>query len=375
MSEEAAQTTDEAFDATDEEVSAAVDALVESVKAEGVAPVAEKAPRKKTTRRKSDEAVDTLVKTVNTLAETVTTLSGTIEALGAAKAAEPAAQLVLEEPEVAEVAEPEEQPEPEPEELVSEDSPSLIRFVTEWACAIVPIVAAGVIGWAAMRSKVDFVVIASVLCCLATLYAVAFVKCRERFSFTFIAGEMLVGVGAGCIVGAVAFFSQHPHRASLIVPVAVVLTVAGAVLRRPRLVSKEHLIWLAGGGVWVCMGLYLALHALAPQPETKETLPTDSHGVVATHDAGAESHDAPAAGDSHATSEAKTADAHAATESHEATPTTVAPSGEHDAHATESHESASAAPGSKNVGVGLSKADAAHISEAVAAAAAAAGHA
>lgn len=299
-------------------------------KAEEPESAADKAPEKSTEKpsvekpkaKKSSkppttaQAIDALVTTVTSMTETVQTLSKTVDSLSDKVVTPPTVEAV-------------------PEQAEEKDD-SLAAVAISCLGTLASYVGIGLIAAAAMRSAFDGVTMLMAVTGVVLFLANGlFVDRGNNVSginaYLATAGMLTLGAtGVGLLVGGIQRFGDEPHRSAVFVPLgAALFLVASAWKVRDRL-RTEHLVWMAGVGVWVCLflglGLGVAANNIDPKPKSQPKPPAaESHAEATTTVAPAAEHGAT---DTHgATDDHSAADSHG--ESHEVT-TTVAPAA--DAH-------------------------------------------
>jgi hypothetical protein len=329
-------------DATDAEVTEAVEALVRSVEAEGQedsASVPAKRPATKSTRKptskpksaRSTEPVDSLVETVHTLAESVATLASTVEVLsdkangkesrrvkrrrdrrkGESEDITAAVRQSIAPLESASVQSVEVTPaESAADETVGNP---LLNAGLGYVGIIGTFLGAGLVATAMMRAPFGLSAIAMLIAGCAIFVATAYLKRREAPTIGLalpidLATALVTVLGLGMLVGGIQNFGESPERAAKLIPVGVVL-VAAAYLKRSKVkLSREHFIWVASAGVWVCLILAIGLGTVASSGES-----SDEGGAESPTEEGV------GVGTEHGTTATSTVDTHATGEHEETT--------------------------------------------------------
>lgn len=316
--------------ASDEEVAEAVDALVKSVEAEGQAHAVEPgsepveavktAPKKRAAKKATagvpQETVDSLLETVNTLAASVSSLTGTVDSLSAKVSAPPPQTGVTVEQLLAQVeATDEDAVEPVP----SDAGNPIVVAASHLASMLALFVGTGLVAAGCMRHHVAGSAIVEIVVGIALFVASSLYTERKTLggivgAVTFAGASLLTVLGLGFVVGGLQDFGAESKRAAALVPAGVALFSVGAILRSRIRLPREHIMWLAGAGVWVCLFLALGLGHLAGSDEPSATEPATTPAPAAEVPA-ADEH---ATTDEHATAEATTTEADAATHDAEA---------------------------------------------------------
>lgn len=286
---------------------------VEEEVVEAPAPKA-KAAKKPAANKKptTAQAVDALVTTITSMAESVSTLSNTVDALSA-KVATPPAPVIVEAPAPVEevVAE---------EEVVEEKPSTLGSVALQTLGNLGTFVGVGLVAAAAMRPNFDTVsLIMAPIGIIVFLLNALFIdrdKDVEGIKGLVLHGAMsvLAVVAIGLLVGGIQRFGDDPHRGAVLIPLGAALFLIFSAYKMRTRLESQHLVWMAGAGVWICLFLGIGLHAVAnnvdAKPVTHHTsvpAPAAAHEEVATTVAPAsEEHGAAAATDEHATETTET---------------------------------------------------------------------
>jgi hypothetical protein len=314
-----------------------VEVVEESPKVESKKPRA-KPVKKATPAQANQQAVDALVTTITSMAESVQTLSNTVDSLST-KVTTPPAPVVVETP-APEVAVAE----------VADEKPDTIRSVAFSSFGtLASFVGVGLVAAASMRETFDTtgILLGVIGVVLFTVNGLVIDRDSSVESLKEKGVQALMTIlavlGIGLLVGGIQHFSEDPHRAAYLLPIGAALFVVATAWKMRDRLANEHLVWMAGVGVWVCLFLGVGLNQVAgnidPKPAS-ETAEQPAEATADAHGATPAAHgEAPA--DAHGAEAAKTED-----DGHGTTTTTAAGHGEDkgiavaDAHATtDSHGS------------------------------------
>ena len=267
------------------------------------APAKKKAPAKRKPAKESELSgtVDSLAGSVATLARTVESLTDRI----------PVAHVPATESEV-EVAR-----EVDPVEI-AEFKASFRGWVVDVVTTAGKFLGVGLVGAGAMNVGNSplwivamFIGVAAFTACSAFVVAPSSNPSLVKRA----AGALAASVGLGLIVGGVQFFGSDAKLAAKLIPVGVPVFAFGALFGSRYKLSTEHLSWIAGAIVWICLGVFVGLNALAGGSSEATPAPA-APAADASHGATPAADSSPTA-DSHGT--AVTTQAPAAP----STPTTV----------------------------------------------------
>jgi hypothetical protein len=317
--------------ATDENVDDAADEaeihVAEDVSKAEPKKAKAKPAKKATPAQASAQAVDALVTTITSMAESVQTLSNTVDSLSAKVATPPAPVVVETKPE-----------EPAVDVVEDDVKPDTVRTVALSSFGtLASFVGVGLVAAAAMRESFDT---AGILMGVVgvVLYAVNGLaidrdKSVEGLSEKGLQALMtiLAVLGIGLLVGGIQHFSDDPHRAAYLLPIGAALFVVATAWKMRDRLANEHLVWMAGVGVWVCLFLGVGLNQVAGNIDPKPVSNTAEQKTTETNGHG----DAAGAAHGEAASHEQPADAHGATEAshgedagHGSTTTTAATHGD-----------------------------------------------
>jgi hypothetical protein len=329
--DESEEVSEDAEEALSEDAAEVLDSEPEMTPVEEAPKVEKKAkakPAKKATAAQSTaQAVDALVTTITSMAESVSTLSSTVDALSA-KVATPPAPIVVEHKEEEPVVETPVEEEPK------NDSIPAVALASFGSLA--SFVGVGLVAAAAMRDNFDTNSLIMAVVGVALFAVNGLVVDRDR-SVTGLQGHaiqtamtLLAVIGVGLLVGGIQRFSDDPHRAAFLLPLGTALFVVATAWKMRDRLANEHLVWMAGVGVWVCLFLGVGLNQVANNIDPHEKVDTQDH-IVTGGPVGHETTPTTAAG--HGDEHGASSDAHgASTEAHGPT-TTVAHGDDHGAAA------------------------------------------
>lgn len=283
-------------------------------------PKAAAGPKRRTTSKApaaSPVAVDSLVESLSSLAGSVASLSGTVESLSdKVRSSDRLIQIVDELPSTLAkvgVVTPEVAAEVAAAEVAAaaeteRDAP-LLKVAAHHLSTFATFAGVALVGAAAMRPHLtDGALIMAIVGLLAFTVASLFENGdRPSGSIPDLAtragGSALLVAGAGLATGGIQYFDATPHRAAKLIPLGLALFTVGFVLRSGYRLAREHLVWMAGAGVWICLILTLGLGKAAdakapshkvhtpPTPTTVAAHPPTTlvHGAASDVHGGAES--------------------------------------------------------------------------------------
>lgn len=309
-------------EASDEEVAEALSALMETVTetpepaAEAVAesepapakaPAKKKAPAKRKTAKPTDlnNTVDTLVGSVASLVKSVETLTERIPVPENSVAAETRVdESAADKPEVA---------------------TTLKGIGTDIVFTLGKYMGVGLVGAGAFKAgdNIAWLGAAALGCIVFTLCAA--LRSDDTANESLIkraGGAALTAIGLGLVVGGVQFFGSDGSLAAKLIPVGLPLFAVGLLLGSRHKLSTEHMVWVGGVAVWVCLALFVGLNALAGGGDDKgaeqpaPAAASGEHGEAAKHGAKADDGHGEAAAAGHDETPSTTAAPGAAADSH-----------------------------------------------------------
>lgn len=257
-------------------------------------PMTEKASSKKVPKKPTTvQAVDALVETIAAMANSVSTLSNTVESLSD-KVGTPH-MVVDAAPRLETVSD---------EQIEAPRNNSLRAAALQSIGTLLSFVGVGLVAAGAMRpfdvTAIVMAIVGIVVYVLNGLLINRDAGVNSLRKYLVQAAMTVLGIlGIGFLVGGIQRFGDDPHRAAVLIPLgAAFFLVVSAWKTRDRL-ATEHLVWMAGSGVWVCLFLAIGLGQVAthvdPKPvkakvphsiiKVPATVPTEMSSAETTHEA------------------------------------------------------------------------------------------